>query len=126
MLEAKSEVCNYCFEHPLKVSTKRLNSNQILESVCKFYGISPQLVCSTRRFKDVVEARMVAAFLLRRDRYLNLSLKHIGNILGGKDHTSIIHFVKRMGELVEIEPDLREKVLNVFRETYGNTNYFYE
>ena len=119
MSEAQLKTCNYCSDHPLQLTTKRLNSNQILESVCKFYGLTPAQVCGQRRFKDIVEARMVAAYLLKRDRYLNLSLKHIGNILGGKDHTSIIHFVKKLEELVQIYPDLRDKVLNVFRETYG-------
>ena len=125
MLEVKSEICNPCSEHPLDQQTRRLNSNQILESVCNFYGMSPSLVCGKLRYKNIIEARMVAAYVLRKDRYLSLGLKHIGNILGGKDHTTIMHLVKRMGELIEIEPDLRDKVKNVFLETYGNTNYFY-
>jgi chromosomal replication initiator protein len=116
--------CNPCVEHQLEQPTKRLNSNEILNSVCNFYGMSPSLVCGKLRFKNIVEARMVAAYVLRRDRYLSLGLKHIGSILGGKDHTTIMHLVKRMGELIEIEPDLRDKVRNVFLQTYGNTNYF--
>ena len=118
--------CNPCSEHPLDQPTRRLNSNQILESVCNFYSMSPSLVCGKLRFKNIVEARMVAAYVLRKDRYLSLGLKHIGNILGGKDHTSVMHHVKRIGELIDIEPEFRVKIKEVFLETYGSATYFYE
>jgi chromosomal replication initiator protein len=126
MLEIKSNQCNPCNEHILDAPTKRLNSSQILNSVCKFYAISPSLVCGKLRFRSIVEARMVAAYLLRSDRYLNLSLKHIGMILGNKDHTTIIHSVKQIENIMQVEPVFKDKVKAVFLETYGNTNFFYK
>jgi chromosomal replication initiator protein len=126
MLETKSETCNPCIEHPLDAPTKRLNSSQILNSVCKFYAISPNLVCGKLRFRSIVEARMVTAYLLRSDRHLNLSLKHIGMILGNKDHTTIMHSIKQIKNIMEVEPVFKDKVKAVFLETYGNTNFFYK
>ncbi len=130
MLEAKSEVCNPCVEHPsfFKINTisKRLNSNEILESISKFFEIPVSEIVGRRRTAKIAEARMIAAYVLRKDRYLSLGLKHIGNILGGKDHTSVMHHVKRIGELIDIEPEFRVKIKEVFLETYGSTTYFYE
>jgi chromosomal replication initiator protein len=130
MLEAKLEVCNPCVEHPsyFKINpiSKRLNSNEILESISKFFEIPVTEIVGKKRTAKIAEARMVAAYVLRKDRYLSLGLKHIGNILGGKDHTSVMHQVKRIGELIDIEPEFRVKIKEVFLETYGSATYFYE
>ena len=128
MLETQSELCNPCVDHPsfFKIETisKRLNSNEILESVSKYFDISVEDICSSKRPAKIAEARMVAAYVLRKDRYLGLGLKHIGSILGGKDHTSVMHHVKRIGELIEIEPEFKEKIKEVFQQTYGSISYF--
>ena len=128
MLETQSELCNPCVDHPsfFKIETisKRLNSNEILESVSKYFQISVEDICSSKRPAKIAEARMVAAYVLRKDRYLGLGLKHIGSILGGKDHTSVMHQVKRIGELIEIEPEFKEKIKEVFQQTYGSVSYF--
>lgn len=124
MLETKSETCNLCTQHPLDNPTKRLNSNQILDAVCKFYAISPSLICGKLRYKSIVEARMVAAYLLRKDTYLNLSLKHIGMILGNKDHTTIMHAIKQIDNFIDVEPEFKKKVRDIFLEAYGTTIYF--
>ena len=130
MLEAQSELCSPCVEHPsffvINTISKRLNSNQILEAVSSFFEIPVSEIVGKKRFGKIVEARMVAAYVLRKDRYLNLGLKHIGSILGGKDHTSVMHSVKRVGELVEIEPEFREKIKELFLHIYGSTTYFNE
>jgi chromosomal replication initiator protein len=118
--------CNPCDNHILKRPIKRLNSNQVLESVSKFFGIPIETICGKRRTAKIAEARMVAAYVLRKDRYLNLGLKHIGSILGGKDHTTIMHSVKRTRELIEIESDFRDKIRKVFLDTYESTIYFYD
>lgn len=120
--------CNPCIEHPtffkIESISKRLNSNEILESISIFLGVPVNEIIGKKRTAKIAEARMIAAYLLRKDRYLNLGLKHIGSILGGKDHTTIMHSVKRTAELVEIEPDFKEKIKQIFQQTYGSISYF--
>ena len=128
MLETQSELCNPCVDHPsffqIETISKRLNSNQILESVSNFFEIPITEILGKKRTAKIAEARMIAAYVLRKDRYLSLGLKHIGSILGGKDHTTIMHHIKRTDELIEVEPDFKEKIKEVFQQTYGSINYF--
>lgn len=130
MLEEQSELCNPCVDHPsffqIETISKRLNSNEILESVSKFFDIPVDVIVGKRRNARIAEARMAAAYLLRKDRYLNLGLKHIGSILGGKDHTTIMHSVKRTAELIEIEEDFRDKIKQLFLATYESLSYYYD
>lgn len=130
MLEAKLEICNHCVDHPsffqIETISKRLNSNEILKSVSKFFDIPVDVIVGKRRNARIAEARMAAAYLLRKDRYLNLGLKHIGSILGGKDHTTIMHSVKRTAELIQIEEDFRDKIKQLFLATYESLSYFYD
>lgn len=130
MLEAQSELCNPCVDYPsffqIETINKRLNSNEILESVSKFFDIPVDVIVGKRRNARIAEARMAAAYLLRKDRYLNLGLKHIGSILGGKDHTTIMHSVKRTAELIQIEEDFRDKIKQLFLATYESLSYFYD
>jgi chromosomal replication initiator protein len=120
-------LCEPCLEHPLKYPSTRkiLTSNDIINKVCDIYGYSPTLVCGKLRWKKLVEARMVIAHLLRNDKYLEMSLKSIGYMLGRRDHTTIIHNIRTIEDSMEIYPDFRLKVIDIYEKIYGNSMNFY-
>ena len=61
-----------------------------LISVCaKFFNLRTSDLCGAARQKQLVSARHLTAFLLLTE--LNLPLDQVGHLLGGRDHTSIIH-----------------------------------
>ncbi|SVA93382.1 uncharacterized protein METZ01_LOCUS146236, partial [marine metagenome] len=64
-----------------------LSPRVIVEEVCNYYDVSPQLLASRRRSADISTPRQVAVYLLRE--LAQCSLKEIGAILGGRDHSSI-------------------------------------
>lgn len=67
---------------------------QILRAVALHYGISIEAIRGERRTADIVRARqiaMVAIFI----ECPNLSLPSIGRVLGGKDHTTVLHAVRK-------------------------------
>ena len=59
----------------------------IIEEVCNYYDISPQLLSSKRRGAAISLPRQVAVYLLRE--MAQCSLQEIGSMLGGRDHSSI-------------------------------------
>ena len=59
-------------------------------------------ILQKNRIRNVVEARMIYALLLRE---IGHSLSSIGSTLG-KDHTTIIHYVKTLRSLLDIDKDL--------------------
>jgi|GEM_PF-3066256 len=72
----------------------KLSSQLIIEAVCAHTNISRNLLTGARRHKNIANARHVAAFLLYHLR--QLSTTQIGELLGGRDHTTVIHAIKKV------------------------------
>lgn len=90
---------------------------EIIEAVAEFYKLKPADLKGTRRDKTTALARQMAMYLLREE--INLSLPHIGKLLGGRDHSTILHGCERIARLLETDPQanrqmtlLREYVYN--------------
>jgi chromosomal replication initiator protein len=72
-----------------KPSIGGLSVPAILEGVCRYYHIQPELLRGKQRERDIVWPRQVAMYLMREET--NASLLQIGTELGGRDHTTILH-----------------------------------
>ena len=118
--------CSPCIEHPLMTKTRILNSREIIEKVGNYLNVLPEKIYGKTRWRHIAEARQICCYLLRSDRHLNLSLKSIGFILNKRDHTTILHSVKVVNNLMEVDEEFREKVKNVYLEVYGTLKYFPE
>jgi len=68
---------------------QQIKVEDILEAVLNYFNITKEELFSNSREKRIVYTRQVFTYLLRD--ILGLSFKSIGNILGGKDHTTIMH-----------------------------------
>jgi chromosomal replication initiator protein len=66
-----------------------IDSNKIIEAVCQYFRISQNEIVGKKRTKDIVEARMIAIYLIRE--LLDLPLVTIGQLFGGRDHSTIIY-----------------------------------
>jgi chromosomal replication initiation ATPase DnaA len=78
------------------------------------------------RHQSVVHIRMMIAYLLKRDRYLNMSLKSIGFTIGKRDHSTVIHAIKRIEADMDCYPEFRELLYDCFMYVYGSDSYFPE
>ena len=72
--------------------------DQIVKNICEFYKIKETLIKGPKRDQYLVKARQIAMYILKND--LSLSYVEIGNILGGRDHTTIIHGVGKIERLL--------------------------
>ncbi|KKU81929.1 MAG: Chromosomal replication initiator protein DnaA [Parcubacteria group bacterium GW2011_GWA1_47_8] len=68
---------------------KLLSVKEIVKVVCDFYNIQEDYVYEKTRRKEVLKPRQVAMFILRED--FNISYPTIGQKLGGRDHTTVMH-----------------------------------
>lgn len=75
---------------PLEATTVRLKI--ILRTVCEFYGISQEAIKSHRRTHDIVMPRHMVSHLAVK--LTKASLPRIGRLLGGQDHTTILHAIR--------------------------------
>ena len=80
---------------------KILSADYIQEVVAKYFNIDKKDLISTKRSNDIVFPRQIAMYLCRN--VANLPLAKIGTAFNKKDHTTVIHAVKK------IEQDIKEK-----------------
>jgi chromosomal replication initiator protein len=71
-----------------------LRPDEVIKNVCSFYNIKETLIKGPKRDSSLVKARQIAMYILKHD--LLLSFVEVGNILGGRDHTTIMHGVKKI------------------------------
>ena len=71
------------------VSDDQVTSDGIIEKTCEYYHINRDDLIGKKKNKELVEARHIAMYLMTE--MLTLPLKAIGNLFGGRDHTTVIH-----------------------------------
>jgi len=92
----------------LKEPSKLITVDFIQHCVVEEFGVSMQDLKTKRRNKQVVLPRQIAMYLSRE--LTELSLPEIGELFGGKDHTTVLHSYKKLKEDINQNPGLRERV----------------
>lgn len=80
-------------------TSKRRMSPEILNEVAREYGLHVADLKGPRRFRPLVLPRQIAMWRLHRERP-DLSLPAIGRIMGGRDHTTALHAVRKINRLI--------------------------
>jgi chromosomal replication initiator protein len=87
---------------------RRIRVEDILRIVAKHYGVSRADLLSSRRTANVVRPRQIAMYLAKT---LTLrSLPEIGRRFGGRDHTTVLHAVRKIEGLVQGDKGLAEEI----------------
>ncbi len=88
---------------------KRVTSiKKIAESVATFYNISMEDLLKQSRKKEFVKPRQIAMFLIRKE--LDNSFPSIGDFFGGRDHTTVMHAVEKVGKLISEKDSFKQEV----------------
>jgi chromosomal replication initiator protein len=90
---------------------KRITPEMILAAVSEHYGVDLRTLQGRGRSRNIVIPRHVAMYLLREET--DCSLVDIGNLLGGRDHTTVIHGCEKIGEDINADSRLRNEVLSI-------------
>ncbi|MCB1160388.1 MAG: hypothetical protein KDK45_22990, partial [Leptospiraceae bacterium] len=76
-----------------------LHPDTVVDVVCNFYNIKPTQLRGSKRDSIFVKPRHMCMFLLKED--VKLTLLEIGNLLGGRDHTTVMHGVEKIEALLK-------------------------
>ena len=80
------------------VSKPKFAASTIINEVAQEYGLTPNDIKSHRQHAYVVEARFKVVWRLRNETPMSLS--HIGRVVGGRDHTTILSALRRYQSLM--------------------------
>jgi chromosomal replication initiator protein len=68
------------------------------------------------RSQKVAQPRQVAMYLIRKRT--NASLPQIGEMLGGRDHSTVMYAIEKIENEIETKTDLRRRVGNIEQQLY--------
>jgi chromosomal replication initiator protein len=85
-----------------------LSPERIRELVARRWRVREDALSSKRRTKDVTVPRQVAMYLIKET--LGISLVRIGELFGGRDHSTVIHSIRKVEEDMQRDPAFRQQV----------------
>jgi len=91
--------------------------DQVMKCVKKHYPYTLEQLKSKNRNKDLSFVRQVAMFLLKK--MTDKSFRDIGAFLGGRDHSTVMHAIKRVKGRSEKEVKFKEQLQRIEQEIQG-------
>lgn len=111
------EVAKEAINGFLEEKNDTIDASGIIDAVCKYFKITTADIISKKKTKNIVEPRMIAIYLITE--LLPMPLVQIGELLGGRDHTTIIHARDKISDEIKTNPrikitvaDIRNMILN--------------
>ncbi len=87
---------------------KRVRIEDILRIVSRHYKVPRNDLLSSRRSRDVVRPRQIAMYLAKA--LTSRSLPEIGRRFGGRDHTTVLHSVRKVEQMIKDDGDLAQEI----------------
>lgn len=87
---------------------REITPQLIIEVVAEHFNLSMEQMTSNARAKNIARPRQIAMYLCKQ--MTTVPLEAIGNLLGGRDHSTIIHGANKIAEECEKEEDLRQQI----------------
>ncbi|MEG1918034.1 MAG: chromosomal replication initiator protein DnaA, partial [Oscillospiraceae bacterium] len=97
----------------LKHSNEYIPSPEtIIDYVCRYYNLEEDVVKGQQRVQDAVNGRQIAMYLIRRMSN-NITMVDIGKIFDGRDHTTVLHSIKKVETKMKKDPAFAEVVKEI-------------
>ncbi len=106
--EITLDMAQECLTDILRASERKVTIDEIQRKVADHFNLRMSDLLSARRARAVARPRQVAMFLSKM--LTSKSLPEIGRKFGGRDHTTVIHAVKRIEELKQSDSQIAEDV----------------
>lgn len=94
-----------------------VSTSQVINAVCDYYRISVEDLKGRGRNKEVVTPRQMAMYLMREAT--GSSLPQIGEVLGGRDHTTVMYSVEKIAQEIEQDDQRRREMLAIKERLYN-------
>ena len=92
----------------VQVSQKEISIARIVEIVCQYYDIDEQSLNSSKRTRDLAQARQVAMYLAKQ--HTKLPLAAIGTAIGGRNHATVLHSFKQVTNMLDTDKLFRSQI----------------
>jgi len=93
---------------------------QVVQTVARAFNIKTEQILGRNRSRNCTLPRHVAMYLMREDG--NISLPQIGEKMGGRDHTTVMHACDKVADLLEHDDHLRHQITQIREQLYGHNH----
>lgn len=87
---------------------KLASTKEVVQTVADFYNIESQLIYDKTRKKEIIKPRQIIMYILRED--FNISYPAIGERLGGRDHTTVMHSCEKIKNDMKLDDMLIQEI----------------
>jgi chromosomal replication initiator protein len=119
-VEISLELAKMVMKNIIKDIETEVGIDFIQKSVSEYYTISIEDLKAKTRKKEIVVARQVAMYFAKE--FTNHSLKSIGYHFGGRDHSTVIHAIQTVNDLMETDTSFRN-VVNELKKKFKMRSY---
>jgi len=95
----------------VKIDDHPLTIDDIVESVCTHYNVSTSAISSRSRRRELVIARQVSMYLAQK--YTKMPASRIGKLVGGRDHSTVIHSCKTVERLLKVDHAFYDEITSI-------------
>ncbi|RLC31645.1 chromosomal replication initiator protein DnaA [Candidatus Woesebacteria bacterium] len=85
--------------------------SEVITAVSKYFSLGKRALLGTSRARPVSLPRQILMYLLRTQ--LNLPLQEVGRLVGGRDHTTVMHAVEKITHLASRDVQIRQDILGI-------------
>ena len=93
------------------------STKQVIEKVAKYYQLTLEEMCSKSRVANIKTARQVAMYILSKE--MSMSTTKIAAEVGVKDHTTVMHGIKKIEQDLKLNFTLRDQIDEIKEKIYG-------
>lgn len=97
-----------------KTVATQLNEQKIINIVAEYYNLTPSQLTGRIRTGQITMARHIAMYLIRTT-LINVPLKKIGDMFGGKDHTTVMNGVSKVEKELKTDEKLQQAIAELKR-----------
>ena len=112
--EISIDLVQECLSDILRTSERKVTIEEIIRKVSDHYNLRMSDLISARRARSVARPRQIAMFLSKN--LTSKSLPEIGRRFGGRDHTTVIHAIRKIEELKVTDVQIADEV-EILRRT---------
>ncbi|HED64206.1 MAG TPA: chromosomal replication initiator protein DnaA [Planctomycetes bacterium] len=116
--EISLQLVRQCLRELFSTRTSQTSMEDIMGAVCDHFGLKPTDLQSRKRTNAIAYPRQIAMYLARK--LTPMSLGDIGGYLGGRDHTTVIHAVRKITKRTADDPSCRDLLARLSLELQGS------
>ena len=96
------------------VKEKEITPEKIKKTVANYFGLKTSELESAKRARNIAYPRQIAIYLIREKT--NYSLNQLGDLFGGRDHTTILHSYEKIKSDIKTNGELKNTIENLERQ----------